>query len=340
MQLFNNHNRLFGLATLLFVSLSLVVAIVPALHNQENNALLPGAKPLEGEALKGKEVFIANGCVACHTQQVRNIDMDNVWGARPSIAADYAGSHRMSWWMNSATLMGTERTGPDLTNIGNRLPSEDWHLVHLFNPRTVVEESIMPSYPWLFEVKEMATKGDRIVNVPVALLQRKTDVVVAKEEALQLVAYLQSLKQQELPSGQAPAPFLYKKEVANETGNSSASTIDDINGAELYSANCQACHQANGEGLKGAFPPLKGSKVVLNDDPELIVNIIMKGYNAREEFADMPAVGKLNKLSPAQITAIINHERGSWGNDAEPISVQQVEKIIAFIPSEEKPNQP
>jgi cytochrome c oxidase cbb3-type subunit 2 len=331
MSIFDNHIKLFGIATALFVALTIVVAIMPAISNQNNNAPLPTSQPLSEFALKGKAVFVANGCVACHSQQVRNVDMDNTWGERPSIAADYARNTRMSWWMNTATLMGTERTGPDLTNIGNRIASEDWHLVHLFNPRIVVEESIMPSYPWLFEVKSAVAEGDKVVNVPPSLLNSSTDIVIAKQEALQLVAYLQSLKQSPLPTGIAPTEFLYKKGKRQSITSTELSSESTLDGARLYAANCQACHQANGEGLNGAFPPLKGSKIVNNEDPQILINIIMSGYNAREEFAEMPAIGKLNNLSPAQIAAIINHERNSWGNNGATISVKQVEDIIQYI---------
>jgi cytochrome c oxidase cbb3-type subunit II len=331
MSIFDNHTKLFGLATTLFIVLTIVVAIAPAISNQNNNAPLPDAEPLSGIALKGKEVFVSNGCVACHTQQVRNVEMDNVWGERPSIAADYSNHTRMSWWMNTATLMGTERTGPDLTNIGNRIASEDWHLVHLFNPRIVVEESIMPSYPWLFEIKDKADEGDKVVNVPVSLLRNVTDVVVANEEALQLVVYLQSLKQTPLPTGIAPEEFLYKKEKVENVVSAKTTSEVELDGSQLYAANCQACHQANGEGLKGAFPPLKGSKIVNSENPEVLINIIMNGYNAREEFAEMPAVGKLNNLTADEIAAIINHERSSWGNTGTAVSVKQVEEIIQYI---------
>lgn len=337
MTIFNSHTKLFGIAAALFILLSIVVAIMPALYNQENNAMLPGAEPMTEAALKGKEIFIANGCVACHTQQVRNVEMDNVWGERPSIAADYAGSSRPNWWMNNATLMGTERTGPDLTNVGYRLPSDTWHLMHLFNPRIVVEESIMPSYPWLFEIKSKAEEGEQTVDVPTVLLEDPTQVVVATEEALQLVAYLKSLKQQELPDGTSPQEFLYKQKaegkseaVATETG-SPGEVPAELDGAKLYAANCQACHQANGEGLKGAFPPLKGSSIVQDENPERLINIIMMGYNAREEYGEMPAIGSINKLTPAEIAAIINHERTSWGNQASNVSEQKVEEIIAYI---------
>jgi cytochrome c oxidase cbb3-type subunit 2 len=335
MSIFDNHIKLFGLATTLFIVLTIVVAILPAINNQNNNAPLPTAEPLSEIALKGKQVFIANGCVACHSQQVRNVEMDNVWGDRPSIAADYASNKRMSWWMNTATLMGTERTGPDLTNIGNRIPSDDWHLVHLFNPRIVVEESIMPSYPWLFEEKSHANEGEKIVSVPPSLLRNSTNVIIATDEALQLVAYLKALKQHPLPTGTSPKEFLYKKEKKEGTSAVEIATEDMLDGAQLYAANCQACHQANGEGLKGAFPPLKGSKIVNNENPDILINIILNGYNAREEFAEMPAIARLNNLSAAQIAAIINHERSSWGNTGTTIPVKKVEEIIQFIENQQ-----
>ncbi len=78
MEYFNNHKKLFLTALGLFVGLTLLVAIFPAIYNQENNAPLPGSEPLSGDALKGKALYVANGCVGCHTQLVRNIDMDKV----------------------------------------------------------------------------------------------------------------------------------------------------------------------------------------------------------------------------------------------------------------------
>ena len=83
---------------------------------------------------------------------------------------------------------------------------------------------------------------------------------------------------------------MYKRKVDEQAGAETVATME-LDGAQLYAANCQACHQANGEGLKGAFPPLKGSKIVLDESPERIVTIIMTGYNAREEYGEMPAIG-------------------------------------------------
>jgi cytochrome c oxidase cbb3-type subunit 2 len=104
-----------------------------------------------------------------------------------------------------------------------------------------------------------------------------------------------------------------------------------LNGQILYSKNCQSCHQANGEGLKEAFPPLKGSKIVLSDNPEIMVEVIMNGYNAREEFGVMPAVGANNNLKPEEVAAIMNHERTSWGNNARKVSAEEVKQIIEML---------
>ena len=329
MEFFDNHKKLFRTALGLFVGLTIVVAIMPAINNQDNNEPLPGYEPLSQEAYLGKKSFIANGCVACHTQQVRNVDMDNIWGSRPGIPADYAGISRTDFWRNTATLMGTERTGPDLTNIGSRQPSLAWNLLHLYQPRAVVEKSIMPAYPWLFEVKNELGEKDVEVVVPDAYRKGISGRIVATQEALLLVAYLQSLKQTPLPDGKLPMEFLYKKKEIPVVVNGNNANLPD--GKLLYTNNCMSCHQANGEGLNGAFPPLKGSPIVLGDDLELFVNIIMLGYDARPEYAVMNAVGTDNNLTPEEVTAIINHEKTSWGNNAKTVTAEEVKKIMDFI---------
>lgn len=332
MEFFDNHKKLFGAATLLFLLLTVFVAIIPALNNERNNAPLPGTLEMSDEAIAGKALFVANGCVACHTQQVRNVDMDKMWGERPGIPADYAANRRTDFWRNTATLMGTERTGPDLTSIGTRQPSQDWHLVHLYNPRIVVKESMMPAYPWMFEYKAEPQENDVVVSVPEDF-KRGTGTLVAGKEALQLVAYLQSLKQTKLPDGKPEPGFLYKRPavVAAVQGAVAAPAQDDALGKELYATHCQACHQANGEGLKGAFPALKGSPVVLDADPSLMVQIIMQGYDGREGFGAMPAVGTNSNLKPKEVAAIMNHERTSWGNDAATVTAEEVKKLMDTI---------
>lgn len=330
MNFFNDHRKLFGSALGLFVLLSLVVAIMPAINNQRNSKPLPTAVPMSADAQLGKQIYIANGCIACHTQQVRNVDMDKIWGKRPGIPADYAGITRTDFWRNTAVMMGSERTGPDLTNVGTRQPSEAWNLLHLFQPRAVVAQSIMPAYPWLFEIKNELAKGDVEVTVPDEFRKGIKGKIVATKDALHLVAYLQSLKQADLPDGTKPLDFLYKKEekVEAKAAAGADSTASNLDGQMLYTQNCAACHQANGEGLKGAFPPLKGSPIVTGDDLSLYVKIIMQGYDARQEYAVMNAVGTDNNLSPEEVTAIINHEKTSWGNNVKLVTVEEVKKLI------------
>ena len=154
----------------------------------ENVRPPPGLKPYTELQLAGRQSYIANGCVYCHSQQPRDIkqapDFTRGWG-RASVAGDYA--------YDTPHLLGTMRTGPDLLNIGARQPSKDWHLGHLYQPRAYTPGSIMPAYPFLFDVRQGAAQaGDTVVSLP-PTLAKAGEVVVAKPEALALVAYLISL---------------------------------------------------------------------------------------------------------------------------------------------------
>ena len=135
----------------------------------------------------GRSVYIREGCMYCHSQQVRpegfGVDQKRFWG-RPSVPADYV--------FDKPHLLGTMRTGPDLMNIGVRQSSEDWHLAHLYNPRIVVPGSIMPPFPWLFEEKLSAGPNDKVITLPDSLAP-KGKVVVAGRDANALTVYLLSL---------------------------------------------------------------------------------------------------------------------------------------------------
>ncbi len=332
MNFFDNHRNLFLTATLFFVVLTIFVAVIPALHNQVVNAPLPSAVPLSKDAIRGKALYVSHGCVACHTQQIRNLDMDKMWGSRPSMAADYADIGRTDVWRNTATLMGTERTGPDLTDVGNRQPSQDWNLVHLFNPRIVVKESVMPAYPFLFEFKQNPDEEDVVVNVPEQYAPKDGSKIVATPEVLQLIAYLQSLKQAPLPETMVAPDFLYKREKKKADAAAGGGEASELDGQALYVANCQACHQADGMGLPGAFPPLKGSPVVDKDDNlELYVDIIMNGYDSRPEYGAMAAVGMNAEFTEHEVAAIINFERSSWGNNGKKVTAEEIKQIVDFV---------
>ena len=328
MDFFNNQKKLFTSALVLFLGLALVICILPALQSMQDYQPLPNSKALIEQEQHGKEIFIAEGCIACHTQQVRNVDMDQVFGNRPSIAADYARNKRMNIWQNTANLLGSERTGPDLTNVGARQPSTDWQYTHLYNPRAVVPESVMPSYQWLFIVKPELGINDVEVKVPDQFKKGINGKIVASQDAKDLVAYLLSLKQTELPKSIPPKEFLYKPE--KKSNASSTNALPD--GESLFGTHCATCHQTNGEGVPGAFPPLKGDKVVTGDDLELYITIIMKGYNGlAPAYGVMPPVGTTANLKPEEVAAIINHERTSWGNNGKTTTAEEVKTIMDKI---------
>jgi len=100
-------------------------------------------------------------------------------------------------------------------------------------------------------------------------------------------------------------------------------------GASLYTNTCAACHQADGKGIPGAFPPLANSQVVNGEDPELMIRIVLQGYDAHPEWGQMPGFAGL--LTDGEIAAIINHEKSSWGNDAPAVSVEQVADIRKMV---------
>lgn len=151
----------------------------------------PGLKPYTPSQLQGRDVYIANGCVYCHSQQVRDPaftnDVEHGWGSRATVPGDYV--------YDRPHLLGTSRTGPDLINVGQRLPDRNWQLIHLYDPRAVSTWSIMPAFPFLFteEAPNAVRPGDVVIVIP-GPRAPKGRVVVAKPEALALADYLLSLK--------------------------------------------------------------------------------------------------------------------------------------------------
>lgn len=337
LDLHKNLKNLVLLSFIGFLTLSTIVAIIPA-YQLEDVQPLPDQPKMTQDQRDGLDTYIANGCVTCHTQQVRNIEMDNMWGKRPSIPSDYYYSkQRMNVWQQSPSLLGSERTGPDLTNVGNRQAAQQWHLLHMYNPRIVVEESVMPAYPWMFEEVDssMVTDNDVVVPVPKEFFDKPHLKIVARPEVLKLVAYLQSLKQTELPGPQAPKFIPSLKVEAQGTisvGTDSGAGGTALDGAQLFSQTCAACHQQNGQGLPGAFPPLAGSDIVNDKDPKMMIEIILKGYDAMPNYGPMPPFG--DQLSDEEIAAIMTHERSSWGNNAPAVTAEEVKKVREFVAQE------
>ncbi len=144
----------------------------------------PDLRPYTFEQAHGREIYIREGCVYCHSQQTRpegfGADQKRLWG-RPSVPGDYV--------YDQPHLLGTSRTGPDLLNIGARQPSRDWHFAHLYNPRAVTPKSVMPPFPWLFEEKTSTAPLDAVVTAA----SRPGKYVCATREARHLVEYLLAL---------------------------------------------------------------------------------------------------------------------------------------------------
>ncbi len=319
-----NHKLLLVTISIGFLILSSIIAVIPAYHVQENNPTLSGAvKPNDGE-LRGKMIYISEGCQACHTQQVRSNAIDQPWGERPSIPADYSQNTRMNVWRNTASVLGSERTGPDLTNIGKRQPGDIWHLLHLYNPRAVVKESIMPAYPWLFQEVDEVRTGDRAINLPNEFAPENGKKVITTQRVEDLVAYLVSLKQAPVPDYVDTEFNSYEWQKVKEKKPDQVEVLE-LDGAKLYSANCKVCHQDNGQGIPGSFPSLAESEYANDSDPTRMITTVLYGLNRDNEYGVMLAFN--NTLSDEEIAAILTFERNSWGNKAPEVKAEDV-KII------------
>lgn len=189
-----SHWLLFGVSFFGFIALAYLVGIGPAIWVQNHTQPLPGSVAPTALETEGLKVYISEGCVYCHTQQVRPLKMDAVWG-RPSAPGDYAYVRPVGVWQPYASaILGSERTGPDLSNVGARQASDVWQYLHLYNPRSVVEGSIMPAFPWLFDVKAAAGPNELVVPLPPDFAPA-TGVVVPDARGRALVAYLLSRRQ-------------------------------------------------------------------------------------------------------------------------------------------------
>ncbi|ULN67114.1 cbb3-type cytochrome c oxidase subunit II [Vibrio gigantis] len=130
------------LTTVVVASFSLLVWVVPSIVRGDDIAKGSLAMPLTPIELAGRDIYISEGCHVCHTQMVRPLEPEVKRNGRPNQEADDIYEFPNLW--------GSKRTGPDLANLGRKY-SDQWHVIHLIDPRKVVPTSIMPSYPWLFE---------------------------------------------------------------------------------------------------------------------------------------------------------------------------------------------
>ena len=182
------------ITTVVVASFSLAVWVVPNILRTDDIAKGSLAKPLTAIELAGRDIYISEGCHVCHTQMVRPLEPETKRNGRANKESDDIYEFPNLW--------GSKRTGPDLTNLGRKY-SDQWHVLHLIDPRQVIPTSIMPAYPWLFE---QTLSGDaigdkmetlRILGVPYTD-QEISDArlqVRGKTKGEALIRYLQSLGQ-------------------------------------------------------------------------------------------------------------------------------------------------
>lgn len=175
------------------ISLGGLVEITPLFFQKQTTEPVEGLKPYTALQMEGRDIFIREGCTNCHSQMIRPFRAETERYGHYSVAGESVWEHPFLW--------GSKRTGPDLARVGGRY-SDEWHKVHLINPRDVVPESNMPAYPWLdtnvltgeMTGKKLALFRDHF-GVPYtdADIQGSGEAVKGKTELDALVAYLQSL---------------------------------------------------------------------------------------------------------------------------------------------------
>lgn len=177
---------------LLLVSVGGLVQIVPLFFMKSTTEPVAGLKPYTALQLEGRDVYVREGCYTCHSQMIRPFRAETERYGHYSVAGEFVYDHPFQW--------GSKRTGPDLARVGGRY-SDAWHIAHLNNPRDVVPESIMPSYPWLANAKldengiQAKLNAMKLLGVPYTDddIAKAPEAIKGKTELDAVVAYLQGL---------------------------------------------------------------------------------------------------------------------------------------------------
>ncbi|BDY04996.1 cytochrome-c oxidase, cbb3-type subunit II [Ferrimonas sp. YFM] len=185
---------LLAIFTIIAISFGGLVQITPLLFQNETTTPVTGLKPYTALQMEGRDVYIREGCNSCHSQMIRPFRSETERYGHYSVAGEHVWEHPFLW--------GSKRTGPDLARVGGRY-SDDWHRVHLRDPRIVVPESNMPGFPWLEDntldgkstLKKLQIFRDQF-GVPYGNdeeLKKDVESMKGKTEMDALIAYLQSL---------------------------------------------------------------------------------------------------------------------------------------------------
>ena len=186
------NNFLMIVLILLVIAVGGIVEIVPLFFQRSTTEPAPGLRPYTALELAGRDIYTREGCYNCHSQMIRSLRAETLRYGHASMAGEFVYDHPFQW--------GSKRTGPDLHRVGGKY-SDEWHRLHLANPRDLVPESNMPAYPWLLTSKvDDATiaahmTGLRRVGVPYSdeEIAGAAQSVRGKSEIDALVAYLQIL---------------------------------------------------------------------------------------------------------------------------------------------------
>ena len=178
--------------TLLVVSVGLLIEAVPLFFTKAVTQPIEGVKPYNALQVAGRDIYIREGCYNCHSQMIRPFRAETERYGHYSVAGESVYDHPFQW--------GSKRTGPDLARVGGRY-SDEWHRIHLLNPRDVVPESNMPAFPWLARNKVDAEatvahmKALRKVGTPYSdeEIAKAPEALENKSELDAVIAYLQGL---------------------------------------------------------------------------------------------------------------------------------------------------
>ncbi len=183
---------LLAILVIIVISFGGLVEIVPLFFLKDTTEPVQGLKPYTALQLEGRDIYVREGCYVCHSQMIRPFRAETERYGHYSVAGEFVYDHPFQW--------GSKRTGPDLARVGGRY-SDDWHRIHLTNPRLVVPESNMPSFPWLSEnILDGALTPTKLstmktLGVPYSddEIKGATDAVKGRSEMDALIAYLQVL---------------------------------------------------------------------------------------------------------------------------------------------------
>lgn len=193
-----NHEKVETNSFLMIVLIVITVAfgglveIVPLFFQKTTTEPIAGLKPYTALEVAGRDVYIREGCYNCHSQMIRPFRAETLRYGHYSVAGEFVYDHPFQW--------GSKRTGPDLHRVGGRY-SDEWHRIHLINPRDLVPESIMPAYPWLektaVDAASLAPNMTALKRVGVPYsddeIKNAATEVQGKTELDALIAYLQVL---------------------------------------------------------------------------------------------------------------------------------------------------